>query len=100
MLDNINDILPKTLNKYNLGTVLVAAQICNEYQRIITDVFSIGETENITKANYFKNHILFVDAVSYASMQEIQNEKDEILGRLKSKFPTAKIRDIRIKLRD
>lgn len=84
MVEQIGNLLSKSINKAGIGEQVKAAVVCDQFDQIVYDLLG-NKIKEKARAMYVKNNTLTVAVMSSAVGQEIKLHEQEILEKLHQK---------------
>lgn len=91
--------IPKAANHYGIGSELKAAYICDQFRRMIPEIFKTKENpENYVSPAYYRNNQITINVNSSAWAQEIITRKPQIIAELNRRLGEKIIKDLRTQL--
>ncbi len=97
MFQTLKDLLPNTLAKYKLASITEASLICEEANRVITDILGKSMNDRI-EALYVRDHTMAIAADSAQAIAELKLYTETIIEAIHAKFPQAQIQGLRFML--
>ena len=94
MVTSIKDILQSSLQKAGIADQVNAAMVCNEFNRIMEEVFGKQISEKV-KALYVKNRTLTLAVMSSAVGQELKLREQELIQKLEKKVGKNRVERLR-----
>ncbi len=91
---SVADILKHALKKWDLGPALAKAQVMEDWPKIVGAPLAA-----VARPMRFQGEILWIEVDHPAWIQELNLLKSQLLRRLDSEFPGAKIRQLRFSLK-
>lgn len=91
----VSEIINKKFGRSNFSKNVTAALVCEGFDKILIEMWS-EKMENLAKAMYLKEKVLFVACLAPTVAQEIKMREREIIRRMEIKFGVEVVRGIRL----
>lgn len=98
MFAHLKNILPKTVNKYNLNRAFKAAKVCKKYEKVAKEVLGDEGLRN-ARPLYCKNNVLFIEVKNSGWASEVYQHRAELLRRINAELEDEKVEEIRTRVK-
>ncbi|MDP2625023.1 MAG: DUF721 domain-containing protein [Candidatus Peregrinibacteria bacterium] len=93
----LNELLPKVVNQYNLQRQVTGAVICHQFRKAATAIWHEGIEECIQPQSY-SDGVLTIVVVDAGWAQQVQFKQVDILKRLKAASPGQSIKQLQTRV--
>lgn len=99
MFTHFKNILPRTINKYNLYRTFEAAKVCKKYEKAATEILGDEGLRN-ARPLYCKNNVLFIKVKNSGWANEVYQKRAELLRSINEGLDDKeKIEEIRTRIK-
>jgi len=99
MFEPFQKFLTVAANRYNIGTQIQAAQVCQQFRKLIPTLFpQHPEAANNIKPGYYKDKILVINTAAPGWSQEVIMRKVQIIEAVNAEFGKEVVKNIRTQL--